>query len=146
MNNQQAIKKFKFISPDFKEFHSLAPVFHYMRANNFHNQVVNKVKEHLDIKSMLSNKRMPRKGNVSRNYKWKQTKYLPPGWRTALRQFRYRRQKQLFLSPNGLLLQKAVLAFQVMVEEGADNYYLGQMYQILRKEGWEEDASLPLGW
>ena len=42
--------KFKFISPDFKEFHSLATVYHFMRANNFPSEVVNKVKEHLGVK------------------------------------------------------------------------------------------------
>jgi len=139
--------KYKFISPDCKEFHSLAPVYHYMRANNFPSQDVNRVKEHLDVKSMLSNKRMPRKGNVDRStYKWHQAKYLPPGWKVAVKKLRYGQNKQFFLSPNGLLIQKAVLAFQVMVDEGVDNYYLGQMYQQLSKEGWEEDTSLPDGW
>jgi len=138
--------KYKFISPDFKEFHSIAPVYHYMRANNFPSEVINKVKEHLGVKAMLSNKRMPKKGDVVRNYKWQQVDYLPPGWKVAEKKYRYGNDKQLFLSPNGLLLQKAVLAFQVMVDEGAGDEYLGHMYQKLKQEGWEEDSGLPDGW
>jgi len=138
--------KFKFISPDFKEFNSLAKVYHYMRANSYPSEVVGKIREHLNVKAMLSNKRMPSKGNMSRTYKWQQAKYLPPGWKVAEKKLRYGRKKNLYLSPNGLLIQKAVLAFQVMVEDEADNYYIGQMYQQLGKEGWEEDTSLPYGW
>ena len=138
--------KYKFISPNFKEFNSLATVYHYMRANSYPIEVVGKIRENLDVKATLSNKRMTSKGNVSRTYKWQQAKYLPPGWKVAEKKLRYGRKKNLYLSPNGLLIQKAVLAFQVMVEDEADNYYLGQMYQQLSKEGWEEDTSLPYGW
>jgi len=138
--------KYKYITPDYKEFHSLTKVYHFMRANSFPTDVLNKVKPHLDVKSMLSNRRMFKKGKMDKSYKWQKAHYLPPGWKVAEKKLRYGQKKQLFISPTGLMLNKAVLAFQLVVEEGVDNTYLGQMYEQLSKEGWEEDSSLPAGW
>jgi len=139
---------FKYISPDFREFNSLAKVYHHMCANNYPSKQVDRVKAHLDTKAMLSNRRVSRNGKEigGKTYKWKKAKFLPPEWKTAVRKFRYGRKRHLYLSPNGLLLQSSVLAFQVMVEEGADDEYLEQMNDILLKEGWKEDSNLPEGW
>ena len=141
------LNKYKFISPDYKEFHSLTPVYHYMMANNYPPEIVDKVKVHLSAKQILSNKRMVFNGQVKRKtYKWQEASFLPPGWKYADKKFKYGRKKRLFLSPNGLLLQRVVLALQVMVEEGVNEFYINQICSQLKDEGWEEDQSLPKDW
>jgi len=146
MKSTRAVQQYKYISPDFKEFKSLTSVYHYMRANGFPTTDVNIVKQHLDVKSILSNRRVPPKLTMERTYKWQETNLLPEGWKIAVKKLKYGEQRNLFLSPSGILLKKAVLAFQVMFEDGIDGKYFPHMYNLMGKEGWEEDSELPEGW
>ena len=146
MKSKKSVQQFKYISLDFKEFNSLTRVYHYMRANGFPTTVINNVKKHLDVKSILSNRRVPTKLTMERSYKWQETNYLPEGWKIAVKKLKYGEKKNLFLTPSGILLKKAVLALQVMVEDGADKKHLDKIYNLMSEEGWEEDAELPEGW
>jgi len=146
MKSKKSVQQFKYVSIDFKEFNSLARVYHYMRANGFPTTVINNVKKHLDVKSILSNRRVPTKLTMERSYKWQEVSYLPEGWKIAVKKLKYGEKKNLFLTPSGLLLKKAVLALQVMVEDGVDKKYLDKIYNLMSEEGWEEDAELPEGW
>ena len=131
MKSTRAVQQYKYISPDFKEFKSLSRVYHYMRANGFPNTVINNVKKHLDVKSILSNRRVPTKLTMERLYKWQEADYLPEGWKIALKKLKYGEKRNLFLTPSGLLLKKAVLALQVMVEDGVDRKYVDKMYDLM---------------
>ena len=146
IKSKNSVQEFKYISPDFKEFNSLTRVYHYMRANGFPSTVVNNVQRQLDVKSILSNRRVPTKLAMERLYKWQEADYLPEGWKMATKKLKYGEKKNLFLTPSGLLLKKAVIALQLMVEDGVDNEYVDQMYNLMSEEGWEEDSELPEGW
>jgi len=138
-------EKYKYISPDFKEFHSLTKAYHFMKANKYPVEILNKVRSQLDNKSILSNRRRPGAFKPS-SYNWSHVPFLPPDWQFAEKRLRYGQTKRFFLSPSGLLLQKAILAYQVMVEEGINEHFMALMSSQISSEGWEDDHHLPTGW
>jgi len=140
---------YKYLSPDYREYGSLARIYHSLRASGtVSTDLLNIVKSKLDAKSLLSNKRFQKKeGKIDRvTYNWEDADYLPKGWKVAERRFRYQNSRTIYLTSGGLLLQHAVLAYQLMTTEGVDDYFLEQMYSRLTEEGWEDDPYLPDGW
>ena len=139
--------KYKYVSPEFREFGNLVTVFKNLKASNVPSADIQKVKAKLDVKSLLSYKRISKNVNNWSSYKWSAATFLPPDWKTAEKKYQYGRVKHFFLSPSGLILKEAVLALQLMVEEGAEQKYIDLMHERLQQEGWKEDtANLPSGW
>ena len=126
---------FKFLSPDCREFSSLSLVYHHLRANDCPGQILNKIKKKLNIKNLLSNRKVDKKERKS--YTWKEEPdLLPPGWKLAVKELRHGRRKFFYLSQSGILLKSAVLAYQLMKAENVQLKYLSFIEDKLTEEGW----------
>ena len=134
----------QFLSPGYREICGLERVYHHLRVKSCSPSILVRLRDQLSIKGILSN----RKCNTKKKERWREGPDLPPGWRTSVRKFKYgKKSREFFLSPSGIQLPQAVLAFQLMVEEGVyRREELEALLPRLEREGWQEDASLPEGW
>ena len=132
-----------FLSPEYREFCGLDRVYHHLKARHCHPSVLGRLGEQLSVKRLFGNRR----ANNKSGSRWKEEPGLPPGWKVAVRRFKYKKHpKEFFLSPSGLQLPLAVLALQLMVEEGVADTALPTMLPRIEREGWKEEAGLPAGW
>ena len=133
-----------FLSPDYRQFCGPQRVYHHLRAQPSTSQkVLAGLREQLSLKARLSNRR----ASARNKSQWSQEEGLPEGWRVKKRELKYNQPaKETFLSPDGIQLPLAVLAVQLMVEEGKSGAELEAMLPRLEAEGWVEDTRLPDGW
>jgi len=135
---------FKYVSPDFKEFHNLRVVYIHLKANKCPSDVLLKVKKALNIKNDLGIMRNQQKSKFK--YDWETVDYLPPDWKAAKVKMRYGGRTK-FLTPSGVMLNHAVLVYQVMVSEQVNADFLnGHIMQMMEEEGWQGDQYLPTDW
>ena len=144
----------QFLSPQYRDFSGLTRVYHHLKARRAAAgatpAMLADLRRRLTLRDRLSNRRT--NAQTKGGKKWGKTKYvaeegLPEGWKVAVRRFKYGQQpRESFLSPSGLQLPLAVLAFQLMVEEGASSLQLEPMLPRLEREGWKEQGGLPAGW
>ena len=126
---------FKFLSPDCKEFSSLSFVYHHLRANGCPGRILNNIKKKLNIRNLLSNRKVDKKERIS--YRWREEPgLLPPGWKLAEKELRYGSRKVFYLSDSGILLKSAALAYQLMKAENVELKYLSFIEDKLAEEGW----------
>ena len=133
-----------FLSPDYRQFCGLQRVYHHLKAQpSTSEQVLAGLRQQLSLKARLSNRRASDKTGS----RWIEEDGLPDGWKVSRRELKYKQPaKETFLSPDGIQLSLAVLAVQLMVEEGKCGAELEAMLPRLEAEGWKEDSRLPDGW
>ena len=133
-----------FLSPDYRQYCGLQRVYHHLKAqHSTSEQVLAGLRQQLSLKARLSNRRASDKMGS----RWIQEEGLPDGWKVSRRELKLKQTaKETFLSPDGIQLSLAVLAVQLMVEEGKCGADLEAMLPRLEAEGWKEDSRLPDGW
>ena len=136
----------QFLSADYRQFCGMQRVYHHLRAQpSTSQQVLAGLRQQLSLKARLSNRKCVTGGKEGE--RWRQEEGLPDGWKVNRRELKYKqRAKETFLSPDGIQLPLAVLAVQLMVEEGKCGAELEAMLPRLEDEGWREDSRLPDGW
>ena len=133
-----------FLSADYRQFCGLQRVYHHLKAQpSTSEQVLAGLRQQLSLKARLSNRRASDKTGA----RWLEEEGLPEGWKVSRRELKHKQPaKETFLSPDGIQLPLAVLAVQLMVEEGKCGADLEVMLPRLEAEGWKEDSRLPDGW
>jgi len=141
---QKSPGTFKYVSPDFKEFHNLRVVYIHLKANKCPSDVLMKLKRMLNVKNDLSIMRNQQKSKFK--YHWETVDYLPTDWKAAKVETKYT-GKTKFLTPSGVMLNHAVLVYQVLVSEKVHSDFLnGHILQMMEEEGWQSDQYLPSDW
>lgn len=136
----------KFLSPTYQVITGLPRVFHHLQKQKCHTNVLSAIRDQLQLKGVLTDRKNRFKKFKGKPLKWVVEAGLPPGWRVGTRHYKYGVTKEVFLSPSGLALDQAVLAWQLMLEEGARPDHLGSFLPRLEAEGWRMHPSLPEGW
>ena len=139
-------KKFKYLSPEYTEFKTLVDVHQFMKSNNFGREVLKKVEENLGVKEILRNKTLTKNTSNWMSHKWMDADYLPDQWKVAEKNLRYNQKKYIYLSPSGFMLNKAIEALLLMIEEKVERRFLIMMSERLELDGWRSHSSLPGGW
>ena len=139
-------RKFRYLSPDFSEFRSLADVYQHMKTNGFTAEVMKKVSEKLDLKTKLRNKTLTKNTSNWSSHSWQLAEFLPPQWKFSEKNLKYGQKRYIYLSPTGFMLKKSVEALLLMIEEGVEQQFLTAMTERLKFDGWRSHSALPPGW
>ena len=139
-------RKFRYLSPDFSEFRSLADVYQHMKTNGFTAEVMKKVSEKLDLKTKLRNKTLTKNTSNWSSHSWQLAEFLPPQWKFSEKNLKYGQKRYIYLSPTGFMLKKSVEALLLMIEEGVEQQFLTAMTDRLKFDGWRSHSALPPGW
>ena len=139
-------RKFRYLSPDFSEFRSLADVYQHMKTNGFKAEVMKKVSEKLDLKTKLRNKTLTKNTSNWSSHSWQLAEFLPPQWKFSEKNLKYGQKRYIYLSPTGFMLKKSVEALLLMIEEGVEQQFLTAMTERLKFDGWRSHSALPPGW
>lgn len=139
-------KKFKYLSPEYTEFKTLVDVHQFMKSNNFGREILKKVEENLGVKEILRNKTLTKNTSNWMSHSWEDADYLPDQWKVAEKILRYNQKKYIYLSGSGFMLNKAIEALLLMIEEKVDRRFLIMMSERLELDGWRSHSSLPSGW
>ena len=138
--------RFRYLSPDYLEFKSLADVYQHMKTNGFTAEVMKKVSERLDLKTKLRHKTLTKNPSNWTSHNWQLAEFLPPQWKFSEKKLKYGQKRYLYLSPTGFMLKKSVEALLLMMEEGVEQQFLTAMTERLRFDGWRSHSGLPPGW
>ena len=139
-------KKFKYLSSEYSEYKTLVDVHQFMKSNNFGREVLKKVEENLGVKEILRNKTLTKNTSNWLSHTWEDADYLPDQWKVAEKSLRYNQKKYIYLSPSGFMLNKAIEALLLMLEEKVERRFLIMMSERLELDGWRSHSSLPGRW
>ena len=139
-------RKFKYLSPEYTEFKTLVDVHQFMKTNNFGREVLKKVEDNLAVKERLRNKTLTKNTTNWMSHNWEDADFLPDQWKFAEKTLRYKQKKYIYLSPSGFMLNKAIEALLLMIEEKVERRFLVMMSERLELDGWRSHSCLPGGW
>ena len=105
---QKSPGTFKYVSPDFKEYHNLRVVYIHLKANKCPSDVLMKLKRMLNVKNDLSIMRNQQK--TKSKYHWETVDYLPTDWKAAKVETKYT-GKTKFLAPSGQEIYQSLMRY-----------------------------------
>jgi len=117
-------------------FKSYKMAVEFMQESRYYNEV--------DIEKL--NMLITEKTGIRRTTlnEWHEDEHLPEGWKWRLHDGK--RGKQFFLSPTGEQFPSKKAVLQHLIREGYSEEDLDGMREFLKKDDWESDDHLPLGW